>query len=518
MSSLASSLMQSASAVAALGDSVDDIAILDDASVVAGLGLVRDHRLALQAYELALSAQVARRSDHTLGYAGLARKNGSATPAVFIQSMTGSSIEDATRLARLGQSMVDAQDAAAGSPESPPAAPVVEAVIAGGISVAAADAIRKGLGTPDAAVTAAQLAAAAEELIARAGAGTGGLTPEQLLKAARRARNDLDLEAIERGEKQRAAIRYARVWRKDGMCGGSWALPNEDGGLEIYTTFKLLAAKKTGGPRFADASKDDTPKDTAPTTESTAPEIVVEDERPLDHVLADGFAQIFHNGLTADPTIVPGAGRAAVRVIVPVETLTNRVAGGTDANGPECNGAQSDGTECDCPDVAPTGSAILEESLSAITLAKLDEYLCEGGTVTVGFDHNGHPLDVGREQRLYTRAQRTALGVRDGGCRFPGCEKPPSWTETHHILFWARDKGPTDIANGILLCRYHHMLMHQPGWEIIRDTGQIDGNGGYWLKPPANRDPQRRLIEMPSKNPLIAAMKHAHQTEQALAS
>jgi hypothetical protein len=89
--------------------------------------------------------------------------------------------------------------------------------------------------------------------------------------------------------------------------------------------------------------------------------------------------------------------------------------------------------------------------LSAITLTKLGEYLCEGGTVTVGFDHNGHPLDIGREQRLYTRAQRTALGVRDGGCRFPGCEKPPSWTETHHILFWARDKGPTDIANGMPL-------------------------------------------------------------------
>jgi hypothetical protein len=57
------------------------------------------------------------------------------------------------------------------------------------------------------------------------------------------------------------------------------------------------------------------------------------------------------------------------------------------------------------------------------------------------------------------------------------------------------------------------MLMHQPGWEIIRDT-----NNRYWLKPPADRDPQRRPIEMPSKNPLIAAMKHEHKSEQQLAS
>ncbi len=312
MSTLASSLLQTASAVAALGASVDEIAILDDASVMAGLGLVRDHRLALQAYELALSAEIARRSDHRLGYEGLARKNGSATPAIFIQSLTGSSIEDATQLARLGQSMAEAQDAGESSP-----APITTAALDGGITVAAADAIRKGLGEPDAAVTAEQLAAAAEELIARAGAG--GLTPEQLLKAARRARGDLDLDAIERGAKTRAALRHVRVWRKDGMCGGSWALPDEDGGLEIYTSMKLLVAAKTGGPRFADVTKESAPTPDPVAAVEPAAEIV--DDRTVEQVMADGFAQIFHNGLTTDPSIVPGVGRAAVRVMVPREVL-----------------------------------------------------------------------------------------------------------------------------------------------------------------------------------------------------
>ncbi|HEX4401252.1 MAG TPA: DUF222 domain-containing protein, partial [Galbitalea sp.] len=228
MSNSPALLVEAASAVAALGACQGDIDGLDDASLVEGMRLIRELDQQEQTYKLWFAAAIAKRSDHTLGYHGLARRSGSATPAVFIQTITGASIEDATKLARLGQSMVDAE-AASGDEAS--LAPVVAAVVSGGISLDAADAIRRGLGGPDESVTAAQLAIAAEELIARAGA----MTPEALLKGARRARNDLDLDAIERGQKQRAAIRYVRVWSRDGISGGSWALPDEDGGLEIRT-------------------------------------------------------------------------------------------------------------------------------------------------------------------------------------------------------------------------------------------------------------------------------------------
>jgi hypothetical protein len=246
---LASSLLESASAVAALGACAGDLAVIDDASVVAGMGLVRDLRRALQSYELGLSAEIAKRSDHTLGYQGLARRSGSATPAIFIQSLTGSSIEEATKLARLGQSMVEAtiegtvESTVEGTVEGAGQSPVVVAAVAGGISVDAADAIRRGLGRPDAAVTVEQLAVAARELIARA----SGTTPEALLKAARRMRTDLDLDAIERGEKARAGQRYVRLWSWDGLSGGSWCLPDEDGGGEVNTALKLLLAKTNGG-------------------------------------------------------------------------------------------------------------------------------------------------------------------------------------------------------------------------------------------------------------------------------
>jgi hypothetical protein len=518
MSNSPESLVEAAAAVATLGVCQSDIDLLDEASLVVGMGYLRELDRQAQTYRLWFAAAIARQSDHTLGYDGLARRSGSATPAIFIQSMTGSSIEEATKLARLGQSIVDAQDAPAAAA---PTSPLVEAAVSGAISVDAADAIRRGLGQPEDAVTAAQLAAAAEELIARADA----LTPEALLKAARRARNDLDLDAIERGEKARAAIRYVRLWQRDGMSGGSWALPDEDGGLEVHNAMKLLVARKTNGPRFPDAHKGQVTKETGPVADSSEPQAssgtrpqassgtepqassgsIPEDERSPEHIMADGFVQIFHNGITADPGVVPGAGRAPVRVIVPASTLTNR-AGNGPGPGTTPSGMEPSGSN-------PSGSALLEETMSAISFGKLGEYLCEGGTIGILFDNHGHILDAGREQRLFTKTQRTALGVRDGGCRYPGCDKPPSWCEAHHILNWARDHGPTDISNGILLCRYHHMLIHTNGWEIIKD-----GHGGYWLKPPKNQDPRQQLIEMPSKNPLIAAMQHANKADQQLVS
>jgi hypothetical protein len=118
------------------------------------------------------------------------------------------------------------------------------------------------------------------------------------------------------------------------------------------------------------------------------------------------------------------------------------------------------------------------------------------------FDDNGNVLNVGREQRLFTARQRIGLAVRDGGCRFPGCRKPPSWTEAHHIDHWARDQGRTDIARGILLCRYHHMLIHNNSWEIKRDD-----ESRYLLIPPPGIDPDQIPIEMPSKNRLVATMR-----------
>jgi hypothetical protein len=75
------------------------------------------------------------------------------------------------------------------------------------------------------------------------------------------------------------------------------------------------------------------------------------------------------------------------------------------------------------------------------------------------------PLSVGRATRTIPASIRTALVMRDQGCRFPGCDRPPAWTDGHHIIHWA-DGGPTELDNLVSLCRSHHRQVHEEGWRI----------------------------------------------------
>lgn len=77
----------------------------------------------------------------------------------------------------------------------------------------------------------------------------------------------------------------------------------------------------------------------------------------------------------------------------------------------------------------------------------------------------GEPLDVGRLKRLITPGQRRALNIRDSGCAFPGCHRPPKNCHGHHLQHWA-DGGLTDLRNLCLLCPFHHRLVHHGDWEV----------------------------------------------------
>jgi hypothetical protein len=95
----------------------------------------------------------------------------------------------------------------------------------------------------------------------------------------------------------------------------------------------------------------------------------------------------------------------------------------------------------------------------------------------------GQPLDVGRATRVVTPAQRTALAVRDGGCRFPGCSRPLGWCDAHHLWHWV-DGGPTDLTNLVLLCRAHHRAVHEGRWHLAR------GPDGHLTATPPHRRPR----------------------------
>ncbi len=76
-------------------------------------------------------------------------------------------------------------------------------------------------------------------------------------------------------------------------------------------------------------------------------------------------------------------------------------------------------------------------------------------------------IDVGRATRVNSAPRRRALRIRDKRCRFPGCDRPVNWSTPHHIVAWSRG-GPTDMANEVLLCYYHHRLVHEGGWQVIK--------------------------------------------------
>jgi uncharacterized protein DUF222/HNH endonuclease len=93
------------------------------------------------------------------------------------------------------------------------------------------------------------------------------------------------------------------------------------------------------------------------------------------------------------------------------------------------------------------------------------------------------PLEVGRATRVVAPAQRTALTVRDGGCRFPGCDRPVAWCDAHHLRHWLHG-GPTDLQNLVLLCRGHHHAVHEGGWQLHRHP-----DGEFTATPPHRRRP-----------------------------
>jgi Domain of unknown function (DUF222)/HNH endonuclease len=76
-------------------------------------------------------------------------------------------------------------------------------------------------------------------------------------------------------------------------------------------------------------------------------------------------------------------------------------------------------------------------------------------------------IDVGRATRTVSPPTMRALRVRDKGCRFPGCDRQVNWSSPHHIIAWARG-GPGNLPNLVLLCYYHHRLVHEGGWQVVK--------------------------------------------------
>jgi HNH endonuclease/Domain of unknown function (DUF222) len=90
---------------------------------------------------------------------------------------------------------------------------------------------------------------------------------------------------------------------------------------------------------------------------------------------------------------------------------------------------------------------------------------CDANIIPVVLGSAGQPLDIGRNSRLIPPHIRRAVQVRDRGCAHPGCDRPVTWTECHHIVEWSRG-GPTSVDNCVLLCKVHHREIHTTEWSV----------------------------------------------------
>ncbi len=112
-----------------------------------------------------------------------------------------------------------------------------------------------------------------------------------------------------------------------------------------------------------------------------------------------------------------------------------------------------------------------------------------GATLPVASGEHGTvgALYVGRPQKVIPAGIRKTLIARDRTCAFAGtCDRPPAWSDGHHIHHWA-DGGPTDLSNLVLLCRRHHQLIHHHGFRVemadnspvfFRPDGTVIEGGG----------------------------------------
>ncbi|MHA6784109.1 DUF222 domain-containing protein [Pseudonocardia saturnea] len=123
--------------------------------------------------------------------------------------------------------------------------------------------------------------------------------------------------------------------------------------------------------------------------------------------------------------------------------------------------------------------------------ASLRMLACDAAVVPVVMSGAGQPLDIGQATRTVPDGLRRAVAARDGGCAHPGCGRPPSWCEIHHVREWANG-GATTLDNLVMLCRIHHRLLHHSEWVVRIRDGIPEFIPPRWIDPlqaPRRRPP-----------------------------
>jgi hypothetical protein len=280
-------------------------------------------------------------------------------------------------------------------------------------------------------VTPAQRTQAEEALLAKAEAG---MPPERLRHAGRRMLEVIDRELADRSESEQLTDEEQRAqcqtWLSlhdngDGTVIGKFQIP------ELAAQFLKTATERLSAPRRLGRNN---------AGETVVDETVSGETLSYTERLGMAFCELLEHL----PTTGWGpAGGATVLVTVDYQHLLDGLA------------------------AAHLDTGITVSPHNARRLA------CEAGVVPAVLGGRSEPLDVGREMRLHTAAQRRGLALIHDTCAAEGCTRPFAWCEIHHPHAWAAG-GQTSLANGIPLCGWHHHRAHDPTYHVrYLETGEI---------------------------------------------
>jgi hypothetical protein len=257
-----------------------------------------------------------------------------------------------------------------------------------------------------------------DEAVLTAGAGkvlaelAAELTPQAFARVAARMRDHFDPEAADRRTRLHTERRDLRVNKTfEGMVAIEGMLDPEGGQLLLNALAAFTPPRSPG------------------------------DGRTPGQRRADALADVCRIALRGAPSA--GGEKPHVSVIVDLGTLRGDAPGGW----------------------APLehGAALVDGA--PIPPATARRLACDAGVIPAVLGGASEVLDLGRLARVVSVPLRRALILRDGGCRFPGCDRPPQWTDAHHLVPWSQG-GRTDLDNLLLLCRAHHMAVHEGQWKI----------------------------------------------------
>lgn len=411
-----------------------DLGAVAGAQLVAvndAIGVVQRHLAAVHAD---VAAEIARRSRPESGADSLAKQQGFRSPAKLIAATTGVSVGEAAKLVAVGEATAPRTNLV--GERMPAKYPAVRAALTAGR-----------LGPPAAALIIAVLdrcrvaagherTAEGERILVEQAAG---LALDDVRKLIARAEAWLDPDGVEPRAEEKHAKRSLTISERDGMVHVHAQLDPETAAPVVTAIRGYVSAVFAARAEAIDSDGPDG------------------DRRTIAMLQADALAALCGHMIGCAQQDVPLAGAT---VIVRVN-LTDLDAG--------------------------SGSGEVDGIDQPVSIGAVRRIAAGGGVIPCVLGGDSEILDWGREKRLFTRAQRLALVERDGGCAM--CGLPPQMTKAHHIRWWKRDRGPTDLANGVLLCESCHHRIHDNGWDI-----QIEGVGAaarVWFLPPVHVDPNR---------------------------